>query len=147
MNPAYEAAPTSEVSDPELAQRHLDKAIAADNENFQALKTLGQLHEKRGNWTSAVEMLLQRLHSEQDELMQKIAAGEWDDSMEDQLGKAIAEAIDDFGPDFDEEGNPLEEGESDRIRSEEERKKSRASGDDSGDEDEEEDDDDEEEAA
>src|SRR5947208_12791154 len=45
------------------------------------------------------EMLLQRLHSEQDELMQKIAAGEWDDSMEDQLGKASAEAIDDFGPD------------------------------------------------
>ena len=76
------------------------------------------------------EMLLQRLHSEQDELMQKIAAGEWDDSMEDQLGKAIAEAIDDFGPDFDEEGNPLEEGESDRIRSEEGRERpSRARGD------------------
>jgi len=76
------------------------------------------------------EMLLQRLHSEQDELMQKIATGEWDDSMEDQLGKAIAEAIDDFGPDFDEEGNPLEEGESDRVRSEEERDRaSRARGD------------------
>ena len=75
-------------------------------------------------------MLLQRLHSEQDELMQKIATGEWDDSMEDQLGKAIAEAIDDFGPDFDEEGNPLEEGESDRVRSEEERDRaSRARGD------------------
>ena len=29
--------------------------------------------------------------------------------------------IDDFGPDFDEEGNPLEEGESDRIKDEEER--------------------------
>ena len=29
--------------------------------------------------------------------------------------------VDDFGPDFDEEGNPLEEGESDRIHSEEER--------------------------
>ena len=29
--------------------------------------------------------------------------------------------VDDFGPDFDEEGKPLEEGESDRIRSEEER--------------------------
>src|SRR5438128_902965 len=67
------------------------------------------------------EMLLQRLHSEQEELMQKIAAGEWDDSMEEQLGNAIAEAIDDFGPDFDEEGNPLEEGESDRVRSQDER--------------------------
>ena len=28
--------------------------------------------------------------------------------------------IDDFGPDFDAEGQPLEEGESDRVRSEEE---------------------------
>src|SRR5438477_163954 len=76
------------------------------------------------------EMLLQRLHSEQDDLMQKIAGGEWEDAMEKQLGKAIAEAIDDFGPDFDEEGNPLEEGESDRVRSEEERDRaSRARGD------------------
>jgi len=67
------------------------------------------------------EMLLQRVHSEHDDLMQKIAGGEWEDSIENELGKAIAEAIDDFGPDFDEEGNPLEEGESDRIKSEEER--------------------------
>ena len=37
------------------------------------------------------------------------------------LGEAIAEMVDDFGPDFDAEGNPLEEGESDRVRSEEER--------------------------
>jgi F-type H+-transporting ATPase subunit alpha len=68
------------------------------------------------------EGMLQRLHSEQDDLMQKIAGGDWDDSIEEQLGKAIAEAIDDFGPDFDEEGNPIEEGESDRIKSEEEGK-------------------------
>ncbi|HEX8076073.1 MAG TPA: F0F1 ATP synthase subunit alpha [Thermoleophilaceae bacterium] len=67
------------------------------------------------------EGLLQRLHSEQDELMQKIAGGEWDEGVEKELGSAIAEAIDDFGPDFDEEGNPLEEGESDRVKSEEER--------------------------
>ncbi|MBV9212538.1 MAG: F0F1 ATP synthase subunit alpha [Actinobacteria bacterium] len=63
------------------------------------------------------EMLLPRLHSEQDELMQKIAGGDWDDSMEKQLGDAIAEAIDDFGPDFDEEGNPIDEGESGREQS------------------------------
>ena len=36
-------------------------------------------------------------------------------------GKAIGEMVDDFGPDFDEEGKPLEEGESDRVKSEEER--------------------------
>jgi hypothetical protein len=69
------------------------------------------------------QSLLQRLHTEEADLMGKIADGEWDDSVEDALGKAIAEAIDDFGPDFDEEGNPLEAGESDRIRSEEERAK------------------------
>jgi F-type H+/Na+-transporting ATPase subunit alpha len=66
------------------------------------------------------ETLLQRLHAEQAELMSKIAEGEWDDSIESELGDAIAEAIDDFGPDFDEEGNPIEEGESDRIRRERE---------------------------
>jgi F-type H+-transporting ATPase subunit alpha len=69
------------------------------------------------------EALTQRLHSEQDDLMRKIAGGEWDDSIEQQLGDAIGEAIDDFGPDFDEEGEPLEEGESDRIRDEEERRR------------------------
>jgi F-type H+-transporting ATPase subunit alpha len=70
-----------------------------------------------------LEMLLQRLHSEDADLMEQIAEGNWDDSIEERLGKCIAEAIDDFGPDFDAEGNPLEEGESDRILSEEEREK------------------------
>src|SRR3954467_8411060 len=65
--------------------------------------------------------LLQRLHSEQSDLMNKINDGQWEDQIEEALGEAIAEAIDDFGPDFDEEGNPLEEGESDRIRDEEHR--------------------------
>ena len=69
------------------------------------------------------EMLLQRLHAESGELMEKIRDGQWDDSIEGQLGDCIAEAIDDFGPDFDAEGNPIEEGESDRILSQEEREK------------------------
>ena len=78
--------------------------------------------------------LLSRLHSEESDLMDKLGEGDWDDSIEEKLGDAIAEAIDDFGADFDEEGNPLEEGESDRIMSEEEREKEgRTSG--SGDED------------
>jgi F-type H+/Na+-transporting ATPase subunit alpha len=70
-----------------------------------------------------LEMLLQRLRSEDSDLMDQIAEGNWDDSIEERLGNCIAEAIDDFGPDFDAEGNPLEEGESDRILSEEERQK------------------------
>jgi len=55
------------------------------------------------------QMLLAELHSSSDELMRKIADGEWDDDIEDQLGKAIEQALEDFGPDFDEEGQPLEE--------------------------------------
>ena len=42
-------------------------------------------------------------------------SGELSDEDEDELGKAIEVYVDDFGPDFDEEGEPLEEGESDRI--------------------------------
>jgi hypothetical protein len=44
-------------------------------------------------------------------------------SIEERLGNCIAEAIDDFGPDFDAEGNPIEEGESDRVVSREERER------------------------
>ena len=67
--------------------------------------------------------LLGRLKAEQGELMGRIDDGQLSDEDEGALGKAIAEMVDDFGPDFDEEGQPLEEGESDRIRSEEERSK------------------------
>jgi F-type H+/Na+-transporting ATPase subunit alpha len=74
------------------------------------------------------QMLLGRLHAEHQDLMDKLADGNWDDGIESELGDAIGEAIDDFGPDFDEEGNPLEEGESDRIRAEQEREDSRAEG-------------------
>src|SRR4051812_43848078 len=68
------------------------------------------------------QSLIQRLHSEQSDLMGKINDGEWHDQLEETLGKVIAEAIDDFGADFDQEGNELEEGESDRIRDEEHRR-------------------------
>jgi F-type H+-transporting ATPase subunit alpha len=66
--------------------------------------------------------LLGRLKAEQAELMGRIeSTGELSDEDEAALGAAIAEMIDDFGPDFDAEGQPLEAGESDRIMSEEER--------------------------
>jgi F-type H+/Na+-transporting ATPase subunit alpha len=68
--------------------------------------------------------LVERLHSEQAELLKRIQeSGELSDEDENKLGEAIGEAVDDFGPDFDEEGQPLEEGESDRVKSEEERSK------------------------
>jgi F-type H+-transporting ATPase subunit alpha len=64
--------------------------------------------------------LLLRLKSENGDLMGRIDDGDLSDSDEEELGEAIAEAIDDFGPDFDEEGQPLEEGESDRVKDREE---------------------------
>jgi F-type H+-transporting ATPase subunit alpha len=64
--------------------------------------------------------VLLRLKSENGELMGRIDDGDLSDSDEEELGEAIAEAIDDFGPDFDEEGQPLEEGESDRVKDREE---------------------------
>jgi F-type H+-transporting ATPase subunit alpha len=70
-------------------------------------------------------MLIARLHADESDLMQQIDEGNWDDSIEERLGKAIAEAIDDFGPDFDAEGNPIEEGESDRILAEEREREDR----------------------
>ena len=65
-----------------------------------------------------------RLHAENAELLDRIdETGKLEDDDEEALGKAIAEFVDDFGPDFDEEGDPLEEGESDRIIAAEERDK------------------------
>jgi len=82
--------------------------------------------------------LIERLRSENKDLMDRIEeSGELGDEDEEALSKAISDYVDDFGPDFDEEGNPLEEGESDRIKSAEEREApgrsgGDADGDDSG---------------
>jgi len=63
--------------------------------------------------------LLERLHAEQGDLMKGInETGEISDDDLEALGKEIAEFVDDFGPDLDEEGQPLEAGESDRVRDE-----------------------------
>ena len=65
--------------------------------------------------------LLDRLKSENADLIKQMNdEGEVSDEELETLGDAIAEMIDDFGPDLDEEGNPLEEGESDRVKSDEE---------------------------
>jgi F-type H+-transporting ATPase subunit alpha len=70
--------------------------------------------------------LIGRLHSENKDLLDRInESGDLSDEDEELLGKAIAQMVDDFGPDFDEEGNPLEEGESDRIKTREEEREER----------------------
>ena len=72
-----------------------------------------------------LDSMLSRLKAENKDLLGRIDEGELSDEDEEALGKAIGEAVDDFGPDLDEEGQPLEAGESDRIRSEEERARGR----------------------
>jgi F-type H+-transporting ATPase subunit alpha len=68
--------------------------------------------------------LLARLHAENKDLMERIKeTGELSDDDETALDAAIKEAVDDFGPDFDADGQPLEAGESDRVHSEEEHAK------------------------
>jgi F-type H+-transporting ATPase subunit alpha len=68
--------------------------------------------------------LIERLHAENSDLMNSMnESGELSDEDEETLGGAIREFVDDFGPDFDEEGQPLEAGESDRVKSEEEHAK------------------------
>ncbi len=46
------------VKDLEVAQRHFEKALALDPENIVALKGLGSVHATRGNWGTAVELML-----------------------------------------------------------------------------------------
>jgi F-type H+-transporting ATPase subunit alpha len=67
--------------------------------------------------------LLGRLKAENQDLIGRINDGLLSDEDEQALGEAIAEMVDDFGPDFDEEGQPIAEGESDRIKAEHERER------------------------
>ena len=47
-----------QLMDPEVAQRHYDKALSIDSEHFGALEGLAAVHESRGNVGQAVELLL-----------------------------------------------------------------------------------------
>jgi F-type H+-transporting ATPase subunit alpha len=59
--------------------------------------------------------LTERAHAEAPDLLQKIAEGDWSDETQQALDKLVSDFADDFGYDLDEEGLPIEEGESDRI--------------------------------
>jgi F-type H+-transporting ATPase subunit alpha len=61
--------------------------------------------------------LTQRLRSESQDLLDKIAGGDWSDETQKALRDSVSTFADDFGYDLDEEGQPLAEGESDRIKS------------------------------
>src|SRR5213596_934156 len=63
-----------------------------------------------------LEAITQRAHAELGELRDRIRNGDWDDSVQEQLEKFVKEFTDDFGCDLDEEGQPIERGESDRVK-------------------------------
>jgi F-type H+-transporting ATPase subunit alpha len=63
-----------------------------------------------------LEALTQRAHSEISDVLEQIGQGNWDDSLVEKVESFVAEFTDDFGCDLDEEGQPLERGESDRVR-------------------------------
>jgi len=60
--------------------------------------------------------LSQRAKAENQELLDKIAGGDWSDETQKALKDLISTFADDFGYDLDEEGQPLSEGESDRVK-------------------------------
>jgi F-type H+-transporting ATPase subunit alpha len=56
------------------------------------------------------EQLVARMHAEHDDLLKKIAGGEWADDVEEELRDAVATFADDFGYDLDEDGVPTDDG-------------------------------------
>src|SRR2546421_2326367 len=60
--------------------------------------------------------LTQRVHSELGDVREQIAQGKWDDSVIEKVEQFVKEFTDDFGCDLDEEGQPIERGESDRVK-------------------------------
>jgi F-type H+/Na+-transporting ATPase subunit alpha len=53
--------------------------------------------------------LLQRMHSEHSDQLEKVRGGDWSDETQEALRSAVADFADDFGYDLDEEGHPLED--------------------------------------
>jgi len=64
-----------------------------------------------------LDALTQRFRSEQSDLLSKIAGGDWSDETQEALKKGVAEFADDFGYDLDEDGQPVEAGDSERVQS------------------------------
>jgi F-type H+-transporting ATPase subunit alpha len=63
------------------------------------------------------EALQQRMRSENTDLLEKIAGGDWEDGTVESLDKAIKEFADDFGYDLDEDGAPLDQDSGDERES------------------------------
>ena len=90
----------------------VEEQVRADLRRHQRLR--GPHHVDRV--PEFLDGLTQRFHSEQSDLLAKIAGGDWSDETQEALKKGVAEFADDFGYDLDEEGQPLDEATSARRR-------------------------------
>jgi F-type H+/Na+-transporting ATPase subunit alpha len=59
--------------------------------------------------------LTERARAEASDLLEKVGGGDWSDETQQAVDRLCSDFADDFGYDLDEEGQPLEEGESDRV--------------------------------
>jgi F-type H+-transporting ATPase subunit alpha len=55
------------------------------------------------------EGLVERLHADAKDTLEKMREGEWSDEIQEALRNSIEQFADDFGYDLDEEGQPLSE--------------------------------------
>jgi F-type H+-transporting ATPase subunit alpha len=62
-----------------------------------------------------LHQLTLRFRAEKQDQRHQIAGGEWNDDIQSELDKFVKDFADDFGYDLDEEGQPLEDGDSDRV--------------------------------
>ena len=62
-----------------------------------------------------LEGLTQRVESSAEDLLETIEGGDWSDDTQGKLDGIIKDYADDFGCDLDEEGQPMAEGESERV--------------------------------
>ena len=76
-----------------------------------------------------LEGLLQRMHSEHSDLLEKVSGGDWSDETQEALRGAVGDFADDFGYDLDEEGHPLEDREVGETSREQEGIRSSSEGD------------------
>jgi F-type H+-transporting ATPase subunit alpha len=76
-----------------------------------------------------LEALTARAHSEIGDALEQIREGNWDDSLVAKIDGFVKEFLDDFGYDLDEDGQPVESGDSERVKE----RKSEQDGGESGD--------------
>jgi F-type H+/Na+-transporting ATPase subunit alpha len=77
--------------------------------------------------------LTQRMRSEGEDTLKKIAEGDWSDETQEAARKAVADFADDFGYDLDEEGQPLEDSDVGETSRSDEGIRDSGDGDDGGD--------------